>query len=500
MDSAGVFVYGLAVAVAPLLIFIFNRSRFSELDAIPAIGPSGALSSWFGAIRFIFDAPAMVQEGYQMHKGDMFRVPLIDKWVVVLTGPRLVEELRKVPEEDLSFDHAVRDLLQVKYTFGFDVQEYPYHVQVIRNHLSRNLEGLFPDVYDEIAHAFSAIIPSDQGWAKVCVHQEITKAMCRISNRIFVGLPLCRSPEFEALQQQFALQVVLRATLMSFFPKFAHPVIGRLLTNTPSSIRGCMALLEPIVKERLRNLEQPKDERSAPPNDVISWLIDVSDKEHRNLRSICLRILVLNFASLHTSAQSFSHALLYLAANPQYCEPLREEVSEVINQDGWTKDAMTKLPKMDSFLKESLRLSGMSLFPIMRKAMRSFAFSGGTIIPKGTHVVVASLPMHLDEEFFAEASQFQPFRFSELRENRGEDQGCLLASTSSSYVSFGFGTHACPGRFFVASVMKAMMAHLVLNYDIKLEKGGERPPDEWFMMNCSPNRKAEVMFRRRRPE
>jgi hypothetical protein len=32
-----------------------------------------------------------------------------------------------------------------------------------------------------------------------------------------------RSPEFEALQQQFALQVVLRATLMSFFPKFAHP-------------------------------------------------------------------------------------------------------------------------------------------------------------------------------------------------------------------------------------------------------------------------------------
>jgi hypothetical protein len=158
-----------------------------------------------------------------------------------------------------------------------------------------------------------------------------------------------------------------------------------------------MALLEPIVKERLRNLEQPKDERSAPPvcyrdftshssqpnftvkNDVISWLIDVSDKEHRNLRSICLRILVLNFASLHTSAQvcrnvassmvtdfllvskGFSHALLYLAANPQYCEPLREEVSEVINQDGWTKDAMTKLPKMDSFLKESLRLSGMSL-------------------------------------------------------------------------------------------------------------------------------------------
>ncbi|KAG2154646.1 cytochrome P450 [Suillus clintonianus] len=500
MDSAGLFVYGLAVAVALLLVIIYDRCRFSELDAIPAIGPSGALTSWLGAFRFIKHAPAMVQEGYQKHKGGMFRVPLIDRWVVVLTGPRLIEELRKVPEDELSFDHAMRDLLQVKYTFGIDAQEYPYHVQVTRNHLSRNLQVLFPDVCGEINHAFDAIMPSDQdGWAKVRIYPEIMKAMCRVSNRIFVGLPLCRSPEFEALQQQFALQVVLRATLVNFFPKFAHPIIGRLLTNTPSSIRRCMAILEPIVQGRLENIEQCKGEWNAQPNDMISWLIDVSDKEHRNLRSICLRILVLNFAALHTSAQSFTHALLNLATYPQYCTPLREEASAVINQDGWTKDAMKKLNKMDSFLKESQRFSGTTLFPMMRKAMRPFVFSDGTVIPSGTHVVVASSPMHLDEEYFEGASEFQPFRFSKRRQDDGEDPQFLLASTSPSYIPFGYGHHACPGRFFASSVMKAMMAYLVLNYDIKLEKEGERPPDEWFMMNCSPNRKAEVMFRRRRP-
>ncbi|KAG2159653.1 cytochrome P450 [Suillus bovinus] len=483
MDSAGLFVYALAVA----------------LHVIPAIGPSGAVSSWLGAVRFIMDAPAMVQEGYQKHKGGMFRVPLFDKWVVVLTGPRLIEELRKVPEDELSFDHAMRDLLQVKYTFGIDAQEYPYHIQVTRNHLSRNLQALFPDVYDEINHAFRTIIPLDQnGWTKVRIYPEIMKAMCRVSNRLFVGLPLCRSPEFEALQQQFALQVVLRATLVNFFPKFAHPIIGRLLTNTPSSIRGCMALLEPIVQERLQTLEQCRDEWHAQPNDMISWLIDVSDNEHRNLRSICLRILVLNFASLHTSAQSFTHALFNLATYPQYCKPLREEALAVINQDGWSKTAMTKLVKMDSFLKESQRFNSTTLFPMMRKAMRPFVFSDGTVIPSGTHVVVASLPMHLDEEYFESASEFQPFRFSQQREDT-EDLQSLLASTSASYIPFGYGLHACPGRFFASSVMKAMMAYLVLNYDIKLEKEGERPPDEWFLMNCSPNRKAEVMFRRRRP-
>ncbi|KAG1749804.1 cytochrome P450 [Suillus paluster] len=500
MDSDSLPVYGLAVAVVLLLIFIYDRCRFSELNSIPALGPSGALSSWFGAVRFILDAPAMVQEGYQKHKGGMFRVPLIDRWVVVLTGPRLIEELRKVPEDELSFDHAMRDLLQVKYTFGIDAQEYPYHVHVTRNHLSRNLQVLFPDVYDEITHVFRTIMPSDQGgWAKVRLYPEIVKAMCRVSNRIFVGLPLSRSPEFEALQQQFALQVVMRASIVNFFPKFAHPIIGRLLTNTPSSIRRCMALLEPIVEERLRNIEQSRDDCSDKPNDMISWLIEVSDKEHRTLRSICLRILVLNFAALHTTAQSFTHALFFLAAYPQYSTPLREEVSAVIDQEGWTKNAMTKLEKMDSFLKESQRLRSTTLFPIMRKAMRPFVFSNGTVIPSGTHVVAASSPMHLDDEYFESASEFRPFRFSQREDDEGiKDPQCLLASTSSNYIPFGYGTRACPGRFFASSVMKAMMAYLVLNYDISLEKEGERPPDEWFMMNCSPNRKAEVMFRRRR--
>jgi cytochrome P450 len=78
----------------------------------------------------------------------------------------------------------------------------------------------------------------------------------------------------------------------------------------------------------------------------------------------------------------------------------------------------------------------------MRKAMRPFVFSDGTKIPSGTHVVVASLPMHLDEEYFESASEFQPFRFSQRREDDGEDPQVMLASTSASYIPFGYGHHA----------------------------------------------------------
>lgn len=146
--------------------------------------------------------------------------------------------------------------------------------------------------------------------------------------------------------------------------------------------------------------------------------------------------------------------------------------------------------------------------------MEDITFSDGTTVPAGTHLAVASVPMHLDDRHYENASEFDAFRFL-----TGEpSQKSRLASTNRLYLVFGHGNRAwyvheplligvpyliavnlilcSPGRFFVSTVMTAMMAHLVLNYDMKL-KDGVRPPDQWFMMNCSPNRTAEIMFRRR---
>lgn len=41
------------------------------------------------------------------------------------------------------------------------------------------------------------------------------------------------------------------------------------------------------------------------------------------------------------------------------------------------------------------------------------------------------------------------------------------------------------------------MAHLVVTYDVKMEKEGVIPEPTWIATNCRPNDKAEVMFRRR---
>jgi hypothetical protein len=56
--------------------------------------------------------------------------------------------------------------------------------------------------------------------------------------------------------------------------------------------------------------------------------------------------------------------LYRLLANPEYIEPLREEVDAVIREEGWTKAGIDKMHKMDSFLKESQRLDNLTLRPL----------------------------------------------------------------------------------------------------------------------------------------
>ena len=61
------------------------------------------------------------------------------------------------------------------------------------------------------------------------------------------------------------------------------------------------------------------------------------------------------------------------------------------------------------------------------------------------------------------------------------------------YVAFGFS----PGRFFAVTELKSMLAHVILNYDVKLENGGPRPANMFIESSVVPDRNGRVMFRKR---
>ncbi len=56
-----------------------------------------------------------------------------------------------------------------------------------------------------------------------------------------------------------------------------------------------------------------------------------------------------------------TQVLYRLLAHPEYIEPLRQEVDAVISEEGWTKDGIDKMHKVDSFVRETQRLDGIIL-------------------------------------------------------------------------------------------------------------------------------------------
>lgn len=52
-------------------------------------------------------------------------------------------------------------------------------------------------------------------------------------------------------------------------------------------------------------------------------------------------------------------------------------------------------------------------------------------------------------------------------------------------------------RFFAATELKAMLAHILINYDVKAEVDGVRPSDQFFGMHKMPNSQGKIFIRRR---
>ncbi|KAF8657579.1 hypothetical protein AX14_007845 [Amanita brunnescens Koide BX004] len=131
-----------------------------------------------------------------------------------------------------------------------------------------------------------------------------------------------------------------------------------------------------------------------------------------------------------------------------------------------------------------------------RKVLKDFTFSDGTTIPAGNVLSVATC-MHTDPDNYADAGTFDGFRFEKMSEKEEESSKYSLVSLDIDYILFGHGRHACPGRFFVANELKTILAHILLNYDVKMANGDVRPESMWFGRAALPNTKAEVLFRKR---
>ncbi|KAF8997910.1 cytochrome P450 [Cyathus striatus] len=481
------YVLGLLGAI---FAWLFFNSESRKLRHIPTVGHSSPILSYISAFRFLFHGGEMVKEGVDRFGDRPFKVPLLDRWIVIVHGDRYMEELRKAPDNVLSFEMAVDEFLQIPYTMGPEITTNPYHIPIVRSQLTRNLGRIFPELQEEIVDACKDFLPPTKDWKAFHAMNTFIEVVARASNRTFVGLPLCRNAEFLAICKAFTLDVVKVSSTMNLLPPFLRPLSSYVLSHAYRRIQTSMKYLEPEIT-RYREKRAAGEEM---PANLLTWLLDEAQGEEQSIERLSRRILTLNFAAIHTTTVTFLHALYNLAAHPEYIPELRKEIEEAVAEEGWTKSTLDKMKKTDSFFKETQRLTPLGCLTSSRKALKEFTFKDGTYIPKNAVVAVAIDPSHLDNSTYPNPEQFDAFRFAKKNEN--ESLGTSMVTLNNDFLAFGLGKHGCPGRFFAANELKLLLSYIVMNYDVKLA-GTERPKDTLFGPSRIPNMKAEVMFRKR---
>lgn len=121
----------------------------------------------------------------------------------------------------------------------------------------------------------------------------------------------------------------------------------------------------------------------------------------------------------------------------------------------------------------------------------------------GTRIAVPSYHMLHDTKNVpgsAPPSEFDPFRYSRLREDPDHPENAqkyLFAMVDPHNMAFGYGKHACPGRAYTSDEMKMVLAHMLLKYEWSFPAGQQRPKNFTIDTDMYPDRSARVMLKRR---
>ncbi|KHN73663.1 Cytochrome P450 3A31 [Toxocara canis] len=186
-------------------------------------------------------------------------------------------------------------------------------------------------------------------------------------------------------------------------------------------------------------------------NDVVSKggrKVELSDDL---IISQCFIFLV---AGYETSSATLQFCLYNLAVNPTVQEKGYEEVISVVGEKEYIDyDDLTNMPYIDQIIKETLRL--FPPIPGISRQCKENVIIDGIKFERGCNVNAATFAIHYNEDFYPEAEEFRPERFS-LEERKTMDP--------LTFIPFGFGPRNCIGMRFAQLEMRLALAYLLKHF------------------------------------
>ncbi|KAK4207349.1 cytochrome P450 [Rhypophila decipiens] len=522
IPTALVFAIALILTVLVLLIVGVSQSRFRFLRE-----PLTIISSWtnltentlsgFNKFSKVFNTPFILPTTWASNSR------------LVILPPSQLHTIMNKPESELTAFWALIEHLMLQYFIDISVFDNLIHFDVSKKDLSRaNVHRQAASTAEEIELAFGDIWgghsthgdkdgnekPGKAEWKYVNGWEACTRVILRVGMRTLVGEEMCRDENLLRQTELFSNALFGGVAILHCTPTIFRGFVGAIV-GLPTRWYGwkCSRIFIPLVKERLRLWKAREvavgrgEKVDDLPNDFLQWLIArcaSHGPEHLDPHKITTRMLALNTMFVFAMGYVFAHAVIDLCVSPnrdEFFAGLEEECIKLLAQHPGglaDRDLIDKLYRADSTLRESMRLSAISVVSLPRDVVgQPLDIGNGMFVPAGTRIAFPTLHMQLDPDLYQDAGRFDAFRFSRpAEESPGEEhKQDLMYTPTPGFLPFGYGRKACPGRWYVSQTVKQALAYLALHYDVELV--GPGPERKALLNTMIPPTGTQLRIRRK---
>ncbi|KAJ5766300.1 uncharacterized protein N7511_003916 [Penicillium nucicola] len=438
---------------------------------LPVVGAKGLISSRKEGWRWAENGMRILQEGYEKYGDSAFQFRTARRWEVCLCDDALVKEYMSLNDDYMSLDAFNERMFETRYTApGFAHSLHHIPVPVLSKALawsrvrtSGKDDLYFQELVDELQFALGSEIPvtSNRDWQELnCLHLGLG-LMLRLISKVLVGDPLCRDPVAVNLFVKYGSAVPVSGPKIAWLPTFLKPLLGPYFAASRMHTQ-----LSKLVAQQIRQAEG----KTKEPQNIGDWMWKWVEEEAAGVYNeihVAQLVIAALFGSVHSAGMVLATCLFEITLRPEYIEPLQEEAKRAERQFGVLgREAIESMTKLDSFIKECQRYRPLAPASLVRVATQDYTFKNGLTIPKGTSVLTPNLPMLRDEQYYDRPHEFDGFRFHRLGQATGRPDSFKIAGLSPKSRQFGDGRHTCPGKQLAADMLRLILAHILLNFDI----------------------------------
>lgn len=202
------------------------------------------------------------------------------KQELVILPNYLFEELKDLPDAELSFRQQVLKTLNGKYT-GLGNNVTPLS-ESVKNELTMNINITLAILQDEIRYAVEEEIGDCPDWKPVVIFEKLLRIVALASGRIFVGRPLSRDEEWIKLTINYTVDCSNAVKDVSNIKPWLRPLLVPFNPRIRAAMdyrRKVAAKLKPQMTELIdaaKNAENVDDDKDFKimPNDqytLAAW-------------------------------------------------------------------------------------------------------------------------------------------------------------------------------------------------------------------------------------